>query len=48
MKLCPLCERIKEIRIQQRKSYLTDLCPECREKEIYRRIKSVKKIVVIS
>ena len=34
MRLCVPCERIKAIRIRQRKIYYYDLCEECRRKEI--------------
>ena len=33
MKLCSLCERIKNIRIKQGKYYYSDLCDNCKRKE---------------
>jgi Zn-finger nucleic acid-binding protein len=32
MKLCPLCEKIKSIRVSQGKEYFVDLCHKCKIK----------------
>lgn len=32
MILCAPCEQIMKIRLKQRKDFLLDLCPDCRER----------------
>ena len=36
MELCSLCQRIKEIRIEQGNPYYNDLCDDCKEREMKR------------
>ncbi|MFW6022789.1 MAG: hypothetical protein ACOCQW_04660 [Halanaerobiaceae bacterium] len=47
MELCSLCSKIKDIRINQGKSYYYDLCSECKKKEILLSIKDIRKKVSI-
>lgn len=46
MNLCQLCERIKEIRIQQGRYYYNDLCDKCKEIEVIMVFSRIKKKIV--
>lgn len=46
MDLCPLCERIKEIRIQQGRYYYNDLCQDCKKIEVVNVLSRIKKKIV--